>query len=154
VTSRSLSLEHCGRDGACDPELKRSRVIIPRFSTLPAEGKWTLTTIADNQTSALVAVREGEALLAKENQLLGEFELDGIGAAKKGVPNLEVTFTLDDSGILHVSAKDLATGVSDKLTVANVFGLRSMSTEAMSLMHSQVQGLIAEKAEEGEVVVA
>jgi molecular chaperone DnaK (HSP70) len=148
ITSRSLSLEHCGGDEACSPELKRARVVIPRFSKLPAEGKWTLTTIADDQTSAFVAVREGEEPLAKDNQLLGDFDLEGIQRAPRGVPNLEVTFNIDDSGILRVSAQDQATGASDKLTVANVFGFTSMSVEAMSAMHSEVKGRIAEKPEE------
>ena len=84
--------------------------IIERNTTIPTKKSQIFSTAADGQTSVEVRVFQGEREFAKDNKLLGEFRMDGIPAAPRGVPQIEVTFDIDANGIVHVSAKDLGTG--------------------------------------------
>jgi molecular chaperone DnaK (HSP70) len=90
-------------------------VIIPRNTTIPTSKSQIFTTAADNQTSVEIHVLQGERPLARDNKSLGRFILDGILPAPRGVPQIEVTFDIDANGILHVSAKDKATGRQQKI---------------------------------------
>jgi molecular chaperone DnaK len=100
-------------------------VLIPRNTTIPTRKAEIFSTAADNQTAVDVQVYQGERPMAKDNRLLGQFRLEGIPAAPRGVPQVEVTFDIDANGILNVSAKDKATGVEQKITVKSDSGLSS-----------------------------
>lgn len=84
--------------------------LIERNTTIPAERKNTFSTAADNQTAVTIRVFQGERKMASHNRLLGEFNLEGIPAAPRGVPQIEVKFDIDQNGILNVSARDVGTG--------------------------------------------
>jgi molecular chaperone DnaK len=84
--------------------------LIDRNTTIPAERKNTFSTAADNQTAVTIRVFQGERKMASHNRLLGEFNLEGIPAAPRGVPQIEVKFDIDQNGILNVSARDVGTG--------------------------------------------
>ncbi len=98
-------------------------VMIPRNTTIPTEKKKIFTTAVDNQPAVEVHVVQGERPMAKDNKSLGRFILDGIPPAPRGVPKIEVTFAIDANGILNVSAKDLATGKQQKITITASTGL-------------------------------
>jgi molecular chaperone DnaK len=98
-------------------------VLIPRNTTIPTRKSETFSTAADNQTAVDVQVFQGERPMAKDNRNLGTFRLDGIPAAPRGVPQVEVTFDIDANGILNVSAKDKATGKEQKITITSSSGL-------------------------------
>lgn len=106
-------------------------VLIPRNTTIPTRKSEIFTTAADNQTSVEIHVLQGERPLAKDNRTLARFILDGIPPAPRGVPKIEVTFDIDANGILHVSAKDLATGKEQKVTVTASSGLTEEEIERM-----------------------
>ncbi len=106
-------------------------VLIPRNTTIPTRKTEIFTTAADNQTSVEIHVLQGERPLAKDNRTLARFILDGIPPAPRGVPKIEVTFDIDANGILHVSAKDLATGREQKVTVTASSGLTEEEIERM-----------------------
>ncbi len=106
-------------------------VLIPRNTTIPTRKTEIFTTAADNQTSVEIHVLQGERPLAKDNRTLARFILDGIPPAPRGVPKIEVTFDIDANGILHVSAKDLATGKEQKVTVTASSGLTEEEIERM-----------------------
>jgi molecular chaperone DnaK (HSP70) len=125
---------------------KATRVLIPRFSTLPARGESTLTTFVDYQPGMLVKVREGEHPLAKDNELLAEFELQGIQRAPKTVPKIRVVFMLDENGILSVTATDQYTGASDSLKVSNVFGFADTDAVTLAGFVQKTQMLMAPPA--------
>ena len=91
--------------------------LIDRNTTIPAKKSQTFSTAADGQTAVTVRVFQGERQMAADNKLLGEFNLDGIPPAPRGVPQIEVTFDIDANGIVHVSAKDLGTGKEQKVTI-------------------------------------
>ncbi len=84
--------------------------LIERNTTVPVEKKNTFSTAADSQTAVTVRVFQGERKMASQNRLLGEFNLEGIPPAPRGVPQIEVKFDIDQNGILNVSAKDLGSG--------------------------------------------
>ncbi|HOP99689.1 MAG TPA: molecular chaperone DnaK [Acetivibrio clariflavus] len=91
--------------------------LIERNTTIPAKKSQIFSTAADGQTAVTVRVFQGERQMAADNKLLGEFNLDGIPPAPRGVPQIEVTFDIDANGIVHVSAKDLGTGKEQKITI-------------------------------------
>ncbi len=106
-------------------------VLIPRNTTIPTRKKEIFTTATDNQTQVEVHVLQGERPLAKDNRTLGRFHLEGIPPAPRGVPQIEVTFDIDANGILNVSAKDLATGKEQKITITASSGLSKEEVEKM-----------------------
>jgi molecular chaperone DnaK len=97
--------------------------IIERNSTIPTKKSMIFTTVADNQTTVEVHVLQGERGIANENRSLGRFDLVGIPPAPRGVPQIEVTFSIDSNGIVHVSARDLATGKEQSIEVNPAGGL-------------------------------
>merc|ERR1712232_342680 len=92
--------------------------IIPRGTTIPAKKSQIFSTYQENQCIVLIHVYEGEQYMAKDNHLLGKFELSGIPPAPRGVPQIEVTFLVDVNGILQVSAEDKGTGRSEEVTIS------------------------------------
>ncbi len=108
VTPLSLGIETLG--GVCTR-------IIERNTTIPTNKKQVFSTAADGQTSVEIHVLQGEREMAAGNKTLGRFHLDGIPAAPRGVPQIEVTFDIDSNGIVNVSAKDLGTGKEQKITI-------------------------------------
>ncbi len=97
--------------------------LIPRNSTIPARKSETFSTASDNQTAVTVHVLQGERDMARDNRTLGRFNLEGIPPAPRGLPQIEVTFDIDANGIVNVSAKDLATGREQRITVTATTGL-------------------------------
>ena len=91
--------------------------MIDRNTTIPTSKTEVYSTAADNQTSVEINVLQGERELARDNKSLGKFQLTGIPAARRGVPQIEVTFDIDANGIVHVSAKDLGTGKEQNITI-------------------------------------
>lgn len=105
--------------------------LIERNTTIPAEKKQTFSTAADNQTAVTIQVFQGERRMAVDNRKLGEFNLDGIPAAPRGVPQIEVKFDIDANGILNVSAKDLGTQKEASVTIKDSSGLDDSEIEKM-----------------------
>lgn len=91
--------------------------LIERNTTIPVNKKQVFSTAEDNQTAVDIHVVQGERPLARDNKTLGQFKLDGIAPARRGVPQIEVMFDIDANGIVHVSAKDLGTGKEQKITI-------------------------------------
>jgi len=106
-------------------------VLIGRNTTIPTRKSEIFSTAADNQTAVDVQVHQGERPMAKDNRALGTFRLDGIPAAPRGVPQVEVTFDIDANGILNVSAKDKATGKEQKITITSSSGLSSAEVDKL-----------------------
>jgi molecular chaperone DnaK len=105
--------------------------LIERNTTIPTRRSEIFTTAADGQTSVDIKVFQGEREIAAYNKLIGNFQLVGIPPAPRGVPQIEVAFDIDADGILHVSAKDLATGNEQKITITASSGLSSDEIEKM-----------------------
>src|SRR5438309_1716407 len=123
VTPLTLSIETLG--GVATP-------MIPRNTTIPTKKTETFSTAADNQTSVEVHVLQGERPMAAQNRTLGKCHLTGIPAAPRGVPQIEVRFVIEASGILHVTAKDNATGKDQKITITSTSGLSKEEVERMA----------------------
>lgn len=105
--------------------------LIERNTTIPTKKSQVFSTAEDNQTAVDIRVVQGEREFARDNKLLGQFRLDGIPAAPRGVPQIEVTFDIDANGIVHVSAKDKATGKEQKITITSSSGLSKEDIEKM-----------------------
>ena len=93
--------------------------LIERNTTIPTKKSQVFSTAADNQTAVDIHVVQGERQFAKDNKTLGQFRLDGIPPARRGVPQIEVTFDIDANGIVNVSAKDLGTGKEQHITITS-----------------------------------
>lgn len=105
--------------------------LIDRNTTIPTSKSQIFSTAADNQTQVEINVLQGEREMAVDNKSLGRFILDGIPAALRGVPQVEVTFDIDSNGILHVTAKDKTSGKEQKITIANSTNLSEEEVEKM-----------------------
>ncbi|HUO87186.1 MAG TPA: molecular chaperone DnaK [Thermoanaerobaculia bacterium] len=105
--------------------------LIERNTTIPTRKSETFSTAADNQSSVEVHVLQGEREMARDNRTLGRFQLVGIPAAPRGMPQIEVTFDIDANGIVNVSAKDLGTGKEQKITLTASSGLDESSIDQM-----------------------
>jgi len=123
VTPLSLAIETLG--GVATP-------MIPRNTTIPTKKTETFSTAADNQTSVEVHVLQGERPMAAQNRTLGKFHLTGLPPAPRGMPQIEVTFDIDANGILNVTAKDMATGKDQKITITSSSGLSKEEVERMA----------------------
>ena len=122
VTPLTLSIETAG--GV-------STAMIERNTTVPTKKAQIFSTFSDNQTSVDVRVLQGERSMAQDNKMLGNFRLDGIPAAPRGLPQVEVTFDIDANGILHVTAKDLGTGHDQKISITGSSGLSKDEVEKL-----------------------
>ncbi len=105
--------------------------LIERNTTIPTRKSEIFSTAADNQPAVDIHVLQGERKMSRDNKSIGNFKLDGIPSAPRGVPQIEVTFDLDANGILHVSAKDLGTGKEQKITITDSSGLSEQEIKDM-----------------------
>jgi len=122
VTPLTLGIETAG--GVSTPMIERN-------TTIPSKKSQTFSTYADNQTAVDVKVLQGERPMAEDNKMLGNFRLEGIPSAPRGVPQIEVTFDIDANGILHVTAKDQGTGKDQKITISGSSGLDQDEVERL-----------------------
>ena len=111
--------------------------LIERNTTIPTKKSQIFSTAADNQTAVDINVVQGERQFAKDNKSLGQFRLDGIPPARRGVPQIEVTFDIDANGIVNVSAKDLGTGKEQHITI----------TAGSNMSDSEIDKAVKEAAE-------
>ena len=125
--------------------------LIERNTTIPAKKSQIFTTPADNQTSVEVHVLQGEREMARDNKTLGMFSLDGIAPARRGVPQIEVTFDIDADGIVNVSAKDLGTGKEQHITITSSTNMSKEDVEKAVKEAEQFAAEDAKKKEEIEV---
>ena len=125
--------------------------LIERNTTIPAKKSQIYTTAADNQTSVEVHVLQGERDMAQYNKTLGRFNLDGIAPARRGVPQIEVTFDIDANGIVNVSAKDLGTGREQHITITSS---TNMSKEDIDKAVKEAEQFAAEDAKRRDEVDA
>ena len=122
VTPLSLGIETLG--GV-------TTVLIPRNTTIPTKKSEVFSTAEDNQTTVEIHVLQGERQMAQDNRTIGKFQLTGIPPAPRGIPQVEVTFDIDANGILHVSAKDKATGKEQKIRIEASSGLADKDIDKM-----------------------
>jgi molecular chaperone DnaK len=122
VTPLSLGIETLGGI---------STKLIERNTTIPTRKSQIFSTAADGQTAVSIHVLQGEREMASQNRTLGKFDLIGLPAAPRGVPQIEVTFDIDANGIVHVSAKDLGTGKEQKIRIESSSGLSDKDIEKM-----------------------
>ncbi|RRD40258.1 molecular chaperone DnaK [Leptotrichia sp. OH3620_COT-345] len=125
--------------------------IIERNTTVPVKKSQVFSTAADNQPAVSIVVLQGERAKASDNHKLGEFNLEGIPAAPRGVPQIEVTFDIDANGIVHVSAKDLGTGKENQVTIS---GSSNLSKDEIEKMKKDAEAHEAEDAKFKELVEA
>ena len=140
VTPLSLGIETLG--GVCTK-------LIERNTTIPTKKSQVFSTAADNQTSVEVNVLQGEREMAAYNKSLGRFHLDGIAPARRGVPQIEVTFDIDANGIVNVSAKDLGTGKEQHITITSS---TNMSKEDIDKAVKEAEMYAAEDAKRKEEI--
>ena len=105
--------------------------VIQKNTTIPTKGQQVFSTAEDNQPAVTIKVFQGERELVQHNKLLGEFNLEGIVPARRGQPQIEVTFDIDANGIMHISAKDKGTGKENKITIKSDSGLSKDEIERM-----------------------
>jgi molecular chaperone DnaK len=105
--------------------------LIQRNTTIPTRKSETFSTAADNQTNVEVHVLQGERQMSRDNRTLGRFQLVGLPAAPRGVPQIEVAFDIDANGIVNVTAKDVATGKEQKITISGSSGLNKDDVDRM-----------------------
>ena len=125
--------------------------IIERNTTVPVKKSQVFSTAADNQPAVSIVVLQGERAKAADNHRLGEFNLEGIPAAPRGIPQIEVTFDIDANGIVHVSAKDLGTGKENTVTIS---GSSNLSKDEIEKMKKDAEAHEAEDAKFKELVEA
>ena len=142
VTPLTLSIETAG--GVSTPMIERN-------TTIPKKATQIFSTYADNQTAVDIKILQGERPMAKDNKMLGNFRLDGIAPAPRGLPQIEVTFDIDASGILHVSAKDKGTGKEQQISITGSSGL---SKEDVERMKKEAEMHAAEDLKQKEAVEA
>ena len=123
--------------------------MIDRNTTIPTRKTEVYSTAADNQTSVEIHVLQGERQMAKDTKTLGRFQLSGIPAARRGVPQIEVTFDIDANGIVNVSAKDLGTGKQQQITIS---GSTALSDDEVDRMVKDAEAHAAEDAQRKEEV--
>ena len=123
--------------------------MIDRSTTIPTRKTEVYSTAADNQTSVEIHVLQGERQMAKDNKTLGRFQLTGIPAARRGVPQIEVTFDIDANGIVNVSAKDLGTGKQQQITIS---GSTALSDDEVDRMVKDAEAHAAEDAQRKEEI--
>jgi len=124
-------------------------VLIPRNTTIPTSKSEVFSTASDNQNAVTINVLQGEREFARDNRLLGTFNLEGIPPAPRGVPQIEVAFNIDVNGILHVGAKDKATSKENKVTIQNSGGL---SKDEVERMRRDAEAHAAEDKKRREVI--
>ena len=140
VTPLSLGIETLG--GVCTK-------LIERNTTIPTRKSQIFSTAADNQTSVEINVLQGEREMAQYNKSLGRFHLDGIAPARRGVPQIEVTFDIDANGIVNVSAKDLGTGKEQHITITSS---TNMSEDEINKAVRDAEQFAAEDAKRKEEI--
>ena len=140
VTPLSLGIETLG--GVCTK-------LIDRNTTIPTRKSQIFSTAADNQTSVEINVLQGEREMAQYNKSLGRFHLDGIAPARRGVPQIEVTFDIDANGIVNVSAKDLGTGKEQHITITSS---TNMSEDEINKAVRDAEQFAAEDAKRKEEI--
>ena len=123
--------------------------MIDRNTTIPTRKSEIYSTAADNQTSVEIHVLQGERPMARDNKTLGRFQLTGIPAARRGVPQIEVTFDIDANGIVNVSAKDLGTGQQQQITIS---GSTALSDDEVDRMVKDAEANAAEDAKRKEEI--
>jgi molecular chaperone DnaK len=125
--------------------------LIERNTTIPTQKKQVFSTAEDSQPAVTVRVFQGEREMASDNRLLGQFNLDGIPPAPRGIPQIEVAFDIDHNGILHVSAKDLGTGKEQKIRIESSSGL---SSDEVDRMRKDAESHAAEDRRKRELIEA